>query len=124
MLDHKCDTDSHRDFCEAPHLPSETAKFFWKMYLEKGGEVSGLTVPALATIADLKGFPPTLVEKADADVLRDEAEKFQEKLSSAGVDARICEYAGYHCFDNAAGTNIACEAKKKRLEFLKEKQME
>lgn len=117
ILDNGCDTQSHQDFCDAPHLPSRTVILCWSHYL-RGGEVSGLTVPALSTIEELQDFPPTFIEKGNADVLSVEAENFQRKLSSAGVDAPIRHYAGFHCFDGTS-TDIARRIKQDRLEFLR-----
>lgn len=118
FLDNKCATKSYEDFSEAPYLSRDLAKYFWEQYGAKDGQVSELIVPALVSTERLRTFPPTLVERAVADVLSVEAEEFKAKLSSAGVDAPLHSYNGYHCFDNTA-TKIAGVVKNERLQFLK-----
>lgn len=119
MQDNQCATNSHIEFCDAPHLPRKTVKFFWKQWLGEGVVGSKLTVPALATKEDLKDFPPTFLQSGGADVLSDEAKQFQEKLLSAEVHAPIRSYPGYHCFDSTE-TEIAGKVKEERLQFLVE----
>jgi len=41
-----------------------------------------------------KGLPPTLIQTAELDVLRDEGEAFGRKLDAAGVDVTVTRYNG------------------------------
>ncbi|WP_316762319.1 alpha/beta hydrolase [Pedobacter aquatilis] len=50
--------------------------------------------PLLATTEQLKGLPPTLIQIAENDVLRDEGEAYGRKLSEAGVNATTVRYNG------------------------------
>ncbi|HXB95512.1 MAG TPA: alpha/beta hydrolase [Puia sp.] len=47
-----------------------------------------------ATIDELKGLPPTLIQVAENDILRDEGEAFGRRLLEAGVDATTIRYNG------------------------------
>lgn len=47
-----------------------------------------------APIDLLKKFPPTLIQVAEADVLREEGEAFGQKLDAAGVDVTKIRYNG------------------------------
>ena len=50
--------------------------------------------PLLATVDQLKGLPPTLIQVAENDVLRDEGEAYGRKLLDAGVEATTVRYNG------------------------------
>jgi len=50
--------------------------------------------PLLATVEQLKGLPPTLIQVAENDVLRDEGEAYGRKLTEAGVNATTVRYNG------------------------------
>jgi len=50
--------------------------------------------PLLATVDQLKGLPPTLIQVAENDVLRDEGEAYGRKLLNAGVEATTVRYNG------------------------------
>ncbi|HCT2282607.1 TPA: alpha/beta hydrolase, partial [Klebsiella pneumoniae] len=53
-----------------------------------------LASPLRATPEQLKGLPPTLIQTAELDVLRDEGEAFGRKLDAAGVDVTVTRYNG------------------------------
>ncbi len=50
--------------------------------------------PLQATTEQLKGLPPTLIQTAEFDVLRDEAEAYGRKLDAAGVHVKSVRYNG------------------------------
>lgn len=53
-----------------------------------------LASPLRATPEQLQGLPPTLIQTAELDVLRDEGEAFGRKLDEAGVDVTVTRYNG------------------------------
>lgn len=50
--------------------------------------------PLQASADQLKGLPPTLIEVAENDILRDQAEAFGRKLDEAGVEVTVIRFNG------------------------------
>jgi len=50
--------------------------------------------PLLATVDQLKNLPPTLIQVAEADILRDGGEAYGRKLDQAGVAVTTIRYDG------------------------------
>ena len=50
--------------------------------------------PLQATVEQLKGLPPALIQVAENDILRDEGEAYGRKLDTAGVDVTTVRYNG------------------------------
>lgn len=50
--------------------------------------------PLRASVNQLKGLPPTLIQVAENDILRDEGEAFGRKLDEAGVQVTTLRYNG------------------------------
>jgi acetyl esterase/lipase len=70
-------------------------KWFWDAYTTKESDRNSiLASPLRATTEQLKGLPPTLIQTAELDVLRDEGEAFGRKLDAAGVDVTVTRYNG------------------------------
>jgi acetyl esterase/lipase len=67
-------------------LTKNMMKWFWDNYTTSETDRNNiLASPLRATTDQLKDFPPTLIQTAELDVLRDEGEAFGRKLDSAGV---------------------------------------
>ena len=70
-------------------------KWFWDNYttdIEKRKEI--YASPLRASVEQLKGLPPTLIQTAEFDVLRDEGEAYGSKLDAAGVAVTTVRYKG------------------------------
>jgi acetyl esterase len=70
-------------------------KWFWNAYTTDPAQRQEIHAsPLLASPAQLKRPPPTLVETAEKAVLRDEGEAYARKLDAAGVDVVAVRYNG------------------------------
>jgi acetyl esterase len=95
LTDARCDTPSHRRFAEGYLLTSRQARWYWEQYADRAGDLAEPTaVPMRASHADLAGLPPALVVSAEADVVRDEGERYAERLREAGVRVTATRYPG------------------------------
>ena len=87
VTDADFDTESYHDFADGFFLTRNMMQWFWDSYLpDADARGNSLASPLQATTAQLRGLPPTLVQTAEFDVLRDEGEAFARKLDAAGVD--------------------------------------
>jgi acetyl esterase/lipase len=94
-------TDAHFDdatynqFAQGYFLTKNMMKWFWDSYTPSEKDRNNiLASPLRATTEQLKGLPPTLIQTAELDVLRDEGEAFGRKLDAAGVPVTVTRYNG------------------------------
>ncbi|MEB5922662.1 alpha/beta hydrolase [Franconibacter daqui] len=88
-------TGSYNQFENGYFLTRNMMKWFWDAYTTKESDRNSiLASPLRATTEQLKGLPPTLIQTAELDVLRDEGEAFGRKLDAAGVDVTVTRYNG------------------------------
>ena len=89
------DTGSYKESGEGRFLTREMMIWFWDNYLpDKKARKEIYASPLQATLEQLKGLPPALVQTAENDVLRDEGEAYARKLDEAGVPVTITRYDG------------------------------
>ncbi|MGW8394194.1 alpha/beta hydrolase [Pseudoduganella sp. HUAS MS19] len=125
VTDADFDNASYRQFAEGHFLTRNAMKWFWDNYttdLAKRKEI--YASPLQASIEQLKGLPPTLIQTAEFDVLRDEGEAYGKKLDAAGVETATIRYNGMiHDFgllnvlSNVPGTKAAMRQAGQELKF-------
>jgi acetyl esterase len=94
-LDTNLDTGSYRAFGEGRFLPRAFMEYGWDHYApDAETRKHRYVAPLQATIEQLRGLPPTLIQTAENDVLRDEGEAYARKLDEAGVDVACVRYDG------------------------------
>jgi len=70
-------------------------QWFWDSYTTDPRERQDVYAsPLQATTERLKGLAPAIIQTAEMDVLRDEAEAYARKLDQAGVDVISTRYNG------------------------------
>lgn len=95
IVDANFETDSYQQFGEKRFLTTSLMKWMYDLYttdLEKRKEI--YASPLQATIEQLKGLPPALIQVAEGDILRDEGEAYGRKLDEAGVTVTTVRYNG------------------------------
>ena len=101
---HTPGTPSYRDNAEGYGLTREAMKWFWGHYLARESDADNPYASPLKA-ADFRGLPAALVITAEYDVLRDEGERYAERLREAGVPVQMTRYDGHHHgFFNCVGT--------------------
>jgi acetyl esterase len=94
-LDTDLDTGSYRAFGEGRFLPRAFMEYGWDHYAPNAEDRRHrYAAPLQASIDQLRGLPPTLIQTAENDVLRDEGEAYARKLDEAGVDVTCVRYNG------------------------------
>lgn len=79
---------SFTEFGEGYGLSAEGMKWFWAQYLPETGAASDQKASPLRA-PSLAGMPPTWVNTAEYDVLRDEGEAFAARLQAQGVAVQM-----------------------------------
>ena len=95
VTDANFETGSYKDLGEGRFLTRNMMIWFWDNYLPdvtKRKEI--YASPLQATIDQLQGLPPALIQVAENDVLRDEGEAYARKLDEAGVPVTLTRYGG------------------------------
>lgn len=89
------ETASYKRFGVGHFLTRGMMKWFWDSYTTDESERRQITAsPLRARVTQLVGLPPTLIQTAECDVLRDEGEAYGRKLMEAGVSVTSVRYNG------------------------------
>ncbi len=84
---------SYNQFAEGHFLTRNMMQWFWNNYTTDPRQRDDIHAsPLRASLEQLKGLPPTLVQTAEMDVLRDEGEAYARKLDAAGVPVTAVRY--------------------------------
>ncbi len=95
IVDADFETNSYHQFGEKRFLTTPTMKWMYDMYIadpEKRKDI--YASPLRATVEQLKGLPPALIQLAESDILHDEGEAYGRKLDEAGVKVTTVQYNG------------------------------
>ncbi len=95
VTDANFETDSYRELGKDRFLTRNMMIWFWDNYLPDIQSRQDIYAsPLQATLEQLKGLPPALIQVAENDVLRDEGEAYARKLDEAGVPVTLTRYGG------------------------------
>lgn len=95
VTDADFETNSYRELGEGRFLTRNMMIWFWNNYLpDKNKRKEIYASPLQASLEQLKGLPPALIQTAENDVLRDEGEAYARKLDEAGVSVTLTRYGG------------------------------
>jgi len=103
VTDCALDTPSQKEFAADGYALSRAdMEWFWKNYLDPSAKKNNSYACPLRA-KNLKGLPTALILTASHDPLRDEGERFAERLIAAGVKVTCTRYEGVtHAFVSLA----------------------
>lgn len=95
IVDSNFETESYKLYGERRFLTTPVMKWMYDKYIPNPEDRNVIYAsPLQASIEQLKGLPPTLIQVAENDVLRDEGEAYGRKLKEAGVPVTTVRYNG------------------------------
>lgn len=95
VTDANFETGSYTELGEGRFLTRNMMIWFWDNYLpDKNVRKEIFAAPLQASLEQLKGLPPALIQTAENDVLRDEGEAYARKLDEAGIKVTLTRYGG------------------------------
>ncbi|HEY8898419.1 MAG TPA: alpha/beta hydrolase fold domain-containing protein, partial [Niastella sp.] len=95
VTDANFDIGSYHEFATQRFLTRNMMMWFWDNYTKNADERAQIYAsPLRATVDQLKGLPPALVQVAENDVLRDEGDAYARKMDEAGVPVTLVRYQG------------------------------
>ncbi len=114
------ETTSMKMFDDTPLCNSVDCKKYQEMYLGADEDKYERYISPM-NIEDCSKYPPTYIETAEFDCLRDEARLFARALRLAGVDVDLNNTKEtMHGYDMVEDSSITLESMRRRIEFLKE----
>lgn len=95
IVDASFETDSYHQFGEKRFLTTPLMKWMYDMYIADPAKRQDIYAsPLQATVEQLQGLPPALIQVAESDILRDGGEAYGRKLDEAGVPVTTIRYNG------------------------------
>ncbi|ARP85377.1 alpha/beta hydrolase [Bordetella genomosp. 9] len=95
VTDHTFDNGSYKTYANGYFLSRSMMRWFWDAYTRSEAQRNEkYASPLRASLQDLKGLPPALIQVAEFDVLRDEGEAYGAKLDAAGNEVTVTRYNG------------------------------
>ncbi len=95
VTDASFENASYHAYGEDHFLTTPMMRWFWDNYTTDPQERNEIFAsPLRATVEQLEDLPPALIQTAEMDVLRDEAEAYARKLNEAGVSVTSIRYNG------------------------------
>jgi len=95
VTDANFERESFKQFGENRFLTTPLMKWMWDLYTTDPNQRKQIYAsPLQASVEQLKGLPPALIQVAESDILRDEGEEYGRKLDEAGVTVTTVRYEG------------------------------
>lgn len=120
VTDHTCSTESATQFVDVPVWNALSNRHMWRMYLSRYG--AG-TAPAYAAPGhgSTEALPPSYVETAQFDPLRDEGQAYVQALRQSGV--QVVEHfaeGAVHGYDAVEQSVVTQQGMQARIDFLRQ----
>jgi acetyl esterase len=96
VTDNDFNRASYTSYAQERFLTTPLMQWMWDNYTTNPADRnSKYAAPFKASLDELKGLPPALVQVAENDILHDEGVAYGRKLDEAGVPTTITEYKGF-----------------------------
>jgi acetyl esterase len=93
VTDANFETESYHEYADGYFLSRAMMMWFWDAYAPNHARRREIYAsPLRASLEQVKGLPPTLIQVAGNDVLREEGLAYARKLDLAGVDVTAVRY--------------------------------
>ena len=119
VLDNRCATTSATEFVDVPLWNAISNRRMWAMYLRRFtlAEPPAYAAPGMG---DASGLPPSYIETAEFDPLRDEGLNYAKALADCGNEPTLNEtYGTIHGYDSMVSNETVAASMQKRIDFLK-----
>ena len=94
VADANFETESYKQFGDKRFLTAPLMRWMFDLYANDARRNEIYVSPLKASVEQLKGLPPALIQVAESDILRDEGEAYGRKLDEAGVKVTTVRYDG------------------------------
>ena len=95
IVDADFETEYYKQFGEDRFLTTSLMKWMYDLYTtDPKQRMEIYASPLQATVEQLEGLPPALIQVAESDILRDGGEAYGRKLDAAGVAVTTVRYNG------------------------------
>lgn len=94
VADANFETESYKQFGDKRFLTAPLMRWMFDLYANDAQRNEIYVSPLKASVEQLKGLPPALIQVAESDILRDEGEAYGRKLDEAGVKVTTVRYDG------------------------------
>ena len=121
VTDRRMQTESMKLYTDTPVWDAKLSKLMWELYLadvDLKEEILGYISPAEAE--NVSDMPPTYVEVAEFDCLRDEGILYAKKLKDAGAPVELHKVAGsVHGYDVIMRSETVRKCMQRRIAVLR-----
>ena len=93
VTDAACDTPSYSENADGYLLTRDAMQWFWNHYTRSDADRKNPYASPLRA-SNFTGLPPALVITAEFDPLRDEGERYADRLRAAGIPVQLTRYDG------------------------------
>ncbi len=119
VTDARQSTESMKIYTDTPMWDSKLNEKMWELYLKDGINTKREYASPMEA-PSFKNLPPSYIEVAEFDCLKDEGINFANALKQSGIDVELYKTIGtIHGYDMEEKSPIVRESVNRRIEFLK-----
>lgn len=121
VCDHTLGSASMQTFQDTPLWNAPSSKLMWDVYLKDKDRNNLPKYVSPLQRTDLKDLPPTYIETAEFDCLRDEALLYAQKLKDTNINVELSQTKGtIHAYDIIEKSSITQDSIQRRVKALRQ----